>query len=100
MARPSTFFGRELVVTYNDGDSHIGEAEAAIDVQWITNFIIQPGYYGSDGEKKGYDRYQRIGEELARTGGGGEDGTLWKRPMVTASVWMGPRRSGPPSADS
>lgn len=64
---------RELVVTYNDGDSHIGEAEAASDVQWITNFIIQPGYYGSDGEKKGYDRYQRIGEELARTGGVVED---------------------------
>ena len=43
------------------------------DVQWITNFIIQPGYYGSDGEKKGYDRYLRIGEELARTGGMVED---------------------------
>ena len=64
---------RELVVTWNDGDSHIGGAEAASDVQWITNFIIQPGYYGSDGEKKGYDRYLRIGEELARTGGVVED---------------------------
>ena len=50
-----------------------GGAEAASDVQWITNFIIQPGYYGSDGEKKGYDRYLRIGEELARTGGMVED---------------------------
>ncbi len=60
---------RELVVTYNDADSHIGQAEAGSDYQWITNFIIQPGYYGSDGEKKGYDRYQRIGEELAQTGG-------------------------------
>ncbi len=60
---------RELVVTYNDGDSHIGEAEAASDFQWVTNFILQPGYYGQDGEKKGLDRYQRIGEELARTGG-------------------------------
>lgn len=60
---------RELVVTYNDADSHIGQAEAASDVQWITNFILQPGYYSADGEKKGYDRYLRIGEELARTGG-------------------------------
>lgn len=60
---------RELVVTYSDEDSHIGVAEAASDVQWITNFIIQPDYYGSDGEKAGYDRYQRIGEELSRTGG-------------------------------
>lgn len=60
---------RELVVTYNDNDSHIGESEAASDCQWITNFIIQPGYYGPDDEKKGYDRYQRIGGELSRTGG-------------------------------
>ena len=60
---------RELVVTYNDADSNIGQAEAASDVQWITNFILQPGYYSADGEKKGYDRYLRIGEELARTGG-------------------------------
>ena len=36
---------RELVVTYSDADSHIGEAEAASDFQWVTNFILQPGYY-------------------------------------------------------
>lgn len=60
---------RELVVTYNDADSHIGEAEAASGFQWVTNFIIQPGYYASDEQKKGYDRYQRIGEELVRTNG-------------------------------
>lgn len=60
---------RELVVTYNDDDSHISQAEAASGFQWVTNFIVQPGYYGSDEEKKGYDRYQRIGEELARTDG-------------------------------
>ena len=60
---------RELVVTYNDDDSHIGAAEAASDFQWVTNFVLQPGYYEADGEKKGHDRYQRIGEELARTDG-------------------------------
>ena len=60
---------RELVVTYSDADSHIGEAEAASDFQWVTNFILQPGYYASDEQKKGYDRYQRIGEELVRTNG-------------------------------
>ena len=60
---------RELVVTYNDADSHIGEAEAASDFQWVTNFILQPGYYASDEQKKGYDRYQRIGEELVRANG-------------------------------
>lgn len=60
---------RELVVTYNDDDGHIGAAEGASDYQWITNFILQPGYYQSDEQKKGYDRYQRISEELARTDG-------------------------------
>ena len=60
---------RELVVTYNDADIHIGEAEAASDFQWVTNFILQPGYYASNEQKKGYDRYQRIGEELVRTNG-------------------------------
>ena len=56
-------------MTYNDDDRHIGEAEAASDYQWVTNFILQPGYYESDEEKKGFDRYQRIGEELAGTDG-------------------------------
>lgn len=60
---------RELAVTYNDADGHIGEAEASSGVQWVTNFILQPGYYASDGQKKGYDRYRRIGEELIRTSG-------------------------------
>lgn len=62
---------RELKVTYNDADSHIGETEAAADYQVITNFIIQPGYYAdSDAEdKKGYDRYERIYDELNKTGG-------------------------------
>ena len=62
---------RQLVVTYNDADDHIGEAEAASDFQWITNFLIQPGYYDDSdpGEKKGRDRYERIYEELNRTGG-------------------------------
>lgn len=62
---------RTLSVTYNDDDGHIGEAEAASDYQWITNFIIKPGYYddSDESEKKGYDRYERIYEELAATDG-------------------------------
>ncbi len=63
--------GRELKVTYNDNDAHIGDMEAAADYQVITNFIVQPGYYdGSPAEdKKGYDRYERIYEELNKTNG-------------------------------
>lgn len=61
---------RELVVTYNDDDAHIGTMEGATDYQVITNFIIQPGYYAdSPTEKRGADRYERIYEELNTTGG-------------------------------
>lgn len=60
---------RQLVVTYNDNDAHIGEAEAVADYQWITNFILQPDYYGEGEHKPGVDRYERIGEELAKTNG-------------------------------
>lgn len=62
---------RELKVTYNDADSHIGAMEAATDYQVVTNFIIQPGYYedSPESEKKGYDRYEKIYEELNRTKG-------------------------------
>jgi len=42
---------RKLIVTYNDKDSHIGEVEAKAKYQCVTNFIIQPNYYG-DNEKK------------------------------------------------
>lgn len=62
---------RKLVVTYNDDDAYIGEREAGSDYQWITNFIIQPGYYDASPaeDKKGYDRYERIYEELVKTHG-------------------------------
>lgn len=60
---------RELVVTYNTGDGEIGEAEASADYQWVTNFIIQPGYYETDEGKAGLDRYERIYERLSPTDG-------------------------------
>jgi hypothetical protein len=49
----------------------VGEREAASEFQWITNFIVSPGYYdGIDAsEKKGYDRYEAIYNELNATGG-------------------------------
>ncbi len=62
---------RELRVTYNDDDAHIGEVEAAADWQVVTNFVLQPGYYDDSpaGEKKGEDRYVRLYEELNARGG-------------------------------
>lgn len=64
---------RRLVVTYNDDDAAIGEAEAKADYQWVTNFILQPGYYEDDTKKAGLDRYNRINERLAPTDGVVED---------------------------
>lgn len=60
---------RQLVVTYNDDDAHIGEAEGNSDYQWITNFIIQPDYYAEDVTPPGYDRYEKIYQDLSATNG-------------------------------
>lgn len=62
---------RELVVHYNDADDYVGQWEAESDFQWITNFIVNPGYYdlSAQSDKKGFDRYERIYQELNATGG-------------------------------
>lgn len=60
---------RTLIVTYNDKDAHIGEAENNADYQWMTNFIIQPNYYPQYTQKSGLDRYERIYEILSQTDG-------------------------------
>lgn len=59
---------RELVITYNDQDSQIGDAEAACSSQWLTNFIIQPNYYAPNEEQHGRDRYEYIGQHLLDAG--------------------------------
>jgi len=60
---------RKLVVTYNDEDAHIGEREAISDYQLVTNFIIQPDYYGEGEKRGGYDRYERLYSELGKIDG-------------------------------
>lgn len=60
---------RQLVVTYNDDDTHIGQEESQSDFQWITNFIIQPDYYDDPADQKGLDRYQKLYEKLSQTDG-------------------------------
>ena len=82
---------RELVVTYNDDDAHIGELEGSTDYQVITNFIIQPGYYDHSPveDKKGVDRYDKIYEELNKTNGIVEDayGAMDILAMVGRRTW-------------
>ncbi len=61
---------RQLVVTWNDADDCIGEEEAQADgYQWVTNFILQPGYYENDIMKAGLDRYDRMWERLSAKDG-------------------------------
>ena len=66
---------RKLTVTYNDKDQHIGQREGEADFQWVTNFIIQPGYYAEYNDKAlvGYDRYNIMYGELLRNGAVFED---------------------------
>ena len=82
---------RELVVTYNDDDAHIGELEGSTDYQVITNFIIQPGYYDHSPveDKKGVDRYDKIYEELNKTNGIVEDayGAMDILAMIGRRTW-------------
>ena len=62
---------RKLVVHYNDSDDYVGDAEASSDYQWITNFIVNPGYYDNSPatDKKGYDRYEQIYQDLKAVDG-------------------------------
>ncbi len=60
---------RQLVVTYSDNDAALGEAEASSSYQWVTNFILQPGYYDSEKDQLGLDRYEHISQQLAQTDG-------------------------------
>lgn len=60
---------RKLVVHYNTGDDYLGEREANVDFQWVTNFILQPDYYISDENKGGFDRYNEIYNRLSPTDG-------------------------------
>lgn len=62
---------RELVVHYNDDDSYVGQWEAESDFQWITNCIVAPGYYDDTdaSERKGYDRYTELYQQLSSRGG-------------------------------
>ena len=77
---------RTLNVIYNDDDAHIGEAEGASDYQWVTNFVLQPGCYDNSPaeDKKGFDRYERIYEELSAVDGIVKDD--WGAMEVLAAV--------------
>ena len=82
---------RELVVIYNDTDSDVGSLEAASDFQWVTNFIVAPGYYDGcqESQRKGFDRYERIGQELSAVNGivENEDAAMEILQIVGSRTW-------------
>lgn len=53
---------RVLKVYYNDKDETLGEDEVQNNFQYITNFIVTPGYYANENQEdmKGLDRYNYI----------------------------------------
>lgn len=62
---------RTLKVIYCDADDAIGTLEAQTDLQVVTNFVLQPGYYdgAAETDKKGFDRYVCLSEALQETKG-------------------------------
>lgn len=59
---------RNLNVIYNDNDSSLGEKEAKDNFQYVTNFIVTPGYFSNDDDKYGLDRYNKIREMINQSG--------------------------------
>ncbi|MBQ9082114.1 MAG: linear amide C-N hydrolase [Clostridia bacterium] len=82
---------RKLVVHYNDNDSYVGEAEGNSASQWVTNFVVNPGYYdGCDpSAKKGYDRYLKLQQELTDRNGvvADEDAAMEILGMIGRRTW-------------
>ncbi len=59
---------RVLNVIRNDEDSHIDEAAGLNDFQYVTNFILTPGYYNCGAAKPGLDRYNILQNAINPTG--------------------------------
>ncbi|MCI8514735.1 MAG: linear amide C-N hydrolase [Lachnospiraceae bacterium] len=82
---------RVLKVYYNDEDAAIGEKEEADAFQYITNFIVTPGYYADAEEQKGLDRYDAI-EQRINPDGGNPDGLMSKESALDVLEMVGRRR--------
>lgn len=59
---------RELKVYYNDQDQALGTNEANDEFQYVTNFIVTPGYYQEGDYQAGLDRYNAIQSTINSTG--------------------------------
>lgn len=64
---------RELHIIRNIDEDFYADSGRTAEYQWITNFILQPGYYEEGDEMPGSDRYEHIGNQLAAVNGVVED---------------------------
>ena len=64
---------RELHIIRNTDEEFYADSGRTAEYQWITNFILQPGYYEEGDEMPGSDRYEHIGNQLAAVNGVVED---------------------------
>lgn len=82
---------RELKVYYNDSDAAVGEKEGADRFQYVTNFIVTPGYYETSDDKKGLDRYDEI-EKMINPDGTNTDGVITKDSALDILETVGRRK--------
>ncbi|MGN0169993.1 MAG: linear amide C-N hydrolase [Lachnospiraceae bacterium] len=81
---------RELKVYYNDADAVLGKKEGADEFQYITNFIVDPGYYTRDEDRKGLDRYERI-EAMINPDGSNTAGVMTEKSALNVLRTVGRR---------
>lgn len=82
---------RELKIYRNDDDAILGEKEATNDFQYITNFIVTPGYYSEGGTQAGLDRYNKI-ESMINPDGTNTDGVMTKEQALDVLQTVGRRK--------
>ena len=82
---------RELKIYYNDDDAVLGEKETADKFQYITNFIVTPGYYEKQDNMKGLDRYIAI-ENSINPDGSNAEGVMTKDKGLEVLELVGRRK--------
>ena len=83
---------RVLKVHYNDQDEDLGIDEANNNFQYVTNFIVTPGYYDNESlnDMKGLDRYNYI-KKTINPDGTNTEGNFTKEESISLLKDLGRR---------
>lgn len=83
---------RVLKVHYNDQDKDLGMDEANNNFQYVTNFIVTPGYYDNESlnDMKGLDRYNYI-KRTINPDGTNTEGNFTKEKSISLLKDLGRR---------